>query len=493
MNPLSQASVRHALGSEQVFREPTSAAVRLVPGAGWSIIQVLADFASLFAAGMLTYGLYLFSGFGRRHYDPALYSQLNLTFAVVTLFALMGFGAYRSQVGLLRIESVRTIIEGVAAGLALALGLSFLLQFPPFSRLTMLMLGPIMVAFLVTERFFLWKLQDRMRSMEGYARPVLVYGAGETGRLMAQHLLGEHALGLKPVGFLDDDERRLGQLVRVGAGVEGARIRVLGTEDDLESVFEGTQATAVFIAMPSATSERIAQIVSRLETLGKRCFFVPSAGDLLFSGLQFGQIAGMPIFTRRTESGSRLYEICKRGVDVSFATVALLVSLPVLALAAVLLKLTAPGPVMFTQTRCGLRGKPFTIYKLRTMRTDAPRYAPHPNSADDDRVTPIGRWLRRSSIDELPQLWNVLRGDMSLVGPRPEMPGLVEEYNDIQRQRLAVKPGLTGMWQISADRAFRIHDNIHYDLYYIENRSVALDLAVLVVTPFVLLAKNRAM
>ena len=170
----------------------------------------------------------------------------------------------------------------------------------------------------------------------------------------------------------------------------------------------------------------------------------------------------------------------------------LLVALPLLAVSILLLKLTSPGPTFFTQTRCGLGGQPFTIFKLRTMNADSPRYALHPSTPDDQRITPVGRWLRRFSIDELPQLWNVIRGEMSLVGPRPEMPGVVAEYDEIQRLRLAVKPGLTGLWQISADRAFRIHDNIQYDLYYVENRAMALDLAILLMTPFVLLGRNGA-
>ena len=222
------------------------------------------------------------------------------------------------------------------------------------------------------------------------------------------------------------------------------------------------------------------------------CFFVPSAGELIFSELQFGQVAGMPVFSRRVQTSARAYDVVKRAIDLACASVLLLLALPVLAVSALLLKLTSPGPVMFTQTRVGLRGRAFKIFKLRTMRTDAPKYAINPTSSDDPRVTVVGRWLRKLSIDEIPQLWNVLRAEMSLVGPRPEMQRLVDRYDDVQRQRLGVKPGVTGLWQISADRAFLIHDNIQYDLYYIENRSTALDLAILVMTPFVLLGRNGA-
>jgi lipopolysaccharide/colanic/teichoic acid biosynthesis glycosyltransferase len=188
----------------------------------------------------------------------------------------------------------------------------------------------------------------------------------------------------------------------------------------------------------------------------------------------------------------RLYTLSKRSIDIGGAMVGLTMAAPVVALAAIVVKLTSPGPILFRQDRVGLDGRAFTIYKLRTMAVSAPAYAPHPSTSDDPRITRVGRWLRRLSIDEIPQLWNVLRGEMSLVGPRPEMPFVVAEYSEIERQRLTVKPGLTGLWQISADRAFRIHDNIQYDLYYVEQRSFTLDLAILLVTPLVLLARGRA-
>jgi lipopolysaccharide/colanic/teichoic acid biosynthesis glycosyltransferase len=140
------------------------------------------------------------------------------------------------------------------------------------------------------------------------------------------------------------------------------------------------------------------------------------------------------------------------------------------------------GPVFFRQLRVGRGGKRFELYKFRSMRVDAPKYGLHPTDGDDPRVTRVGRWLRRTSLDELPQLINILKGDMSLVGPRPEMPFIVEGYNGRHRQRLNVIPGLTGLWQLSADRAFLIHENIQYDLYYIRHRNFFMDLAILLHT-----------
>jgi len=158
---------------------------------------------------------------------------------------------------------------------------------------------------------------------------------------------------------------------------------------------------------------------------------------------------------------------------------------------AALIRIDSAGPVLFRQTRVGEKGRTFRILKFRTMHADSPAYMDSPCSPMDPRITTVGRFLRRTSLDELPQLINVIRGDMSLVGPRPEMPYVVAGYNELQRERLSVRPGITGLWQISADRERPIHENISYDIYYIKNRSLLLDLAILVRTALFALASRR--
>lgn len=160
----------------------------------------------------------------------------------------------------------------------------------------------------------------------------------------------------------------------------------------------------------------------------------------------------------------------------------LLLLAPFFLLVAVLVKLDSDGPVFFRQTRIGKNGEPFSIWKFRSMRVDADSYARSPVSDSDPRLSRIGRVLRRLSIDELPQLLNVIKGEMSLVGPRPEMPFIVERYGSFERQRLRVKPGITGLWQISPARAMPIHENLDYDLFYIENQNLVLDCVILLRT-----------
>lgn len=178
------------------------------------------------------------------------------------------------------------------------------------------------------------------------------------------------------------------------------------------------------------------------------------------------------------------YAIAKRTADVVLSTLLLVLLAPVLLLIALLIRLDSPGPVLFVQKRVGRGGDLFDMYKFRSMYADAPRYEFSPTHSSDPRITRIGYFLRKNSLDELPQLMNVFLGNMSLVGPRPEMPFIVQRYKPHQRQRLQVTPGITGLWQLSADRAFPIHENIHHDLYYIRNRNFAMDLAILVRTLF---------
>jgi lipopolysaccharide/colanic/teichoic acid biosynthesis glycosyltransferase len=176
------------------------------------------------------------------------------------------------------------------------------------------------------------------------------------------------------------------------------------------------------------------------------------------------------------------YGIAKRMVDLIVSSLALVLIAPLLALVAFLIRLDSPGPALFIQERVGWKGQLFNIYKFRSMYTNAPKYDFSPTMSCDPRITRIGRFIRRTSLDELPQLINVVLGTMSLVGPRPEMPFIVQDYTAEQRQRLQVIPGISGLWQISADRAFLIHENIQYDLYYIRNRNFFMDIAILVHT-----------
>jgi lipopolysaccharide/colanic/teichoic acid biosynthesis glycosyltransferase len=179
--------------------------------------------------------------------------------------------------------------------------------------------------------------------------------------------------------------------------------------------------------------------------------------------------------------GTTGYRVAKRLLDLGLGAMGLVLLGPLLGLMALAIRLDSRGAAFFRQERIGLQGKPFMIYKFRTMDVDSPTFSPKPSSFDDERLTRLGRFLRRSSLDELPQLVNVLKGEMSLVGPRPEQPFLVERYEPWQRQRLSVLPGMSGWWQVNG-RKQPMHDHVEEDLYYVRHRSFLFDLRILLRT-----------
>lgn len=206
---------------------------------------------------------------------------------------------------------------------------------------------------------------------------------------------------------------------------------------------------------------------------------------------------------------SNYYPILKRSIDIAFSLLGTILAFPLMIFIAIAIKLDSPGPVLFRQNRIGknrryhsnghlrerrnfdLKGKPFIIYKFRTMRRDADPYAVSPGDNNDPRLTRVGKIIRRLCLDELPQLFNVLKGEMSLVGPRPEMPFIVQRYNALEAVRLQTKPGMTGLWQLYGSRKRHIHENLHYDLAYIQNCCLWLDLKILLQTVvFILKTKN---
>jgi lipopolysaccharide/colanic/teichoic acid biosynthesis glycosyltransferase len=188
----------------------------------------------------------------------------------------------------------------------------------------------------------------------------------------------------------------------------------------------------------------------------------------------------------------RAYAPLKRGFDVVGALAGIALTAPIMAWCALRTRQSSRGPAFLVQERTGQHGRTFRMYKFRTMHADVDRYAVAPRDAQDDRITPYGRWLRVTSIDELPQLWNVLVGDMSLVGPRPEMPFIAATYDEWQRRRLSVKPGITGLWQILGRKDLPMHENLQYDFYYIRNRSLSLDLSILLRTIGAVLSRRGA-
>ncbi len=284
-----------------------------------------------------------------------------------------------------------------------------------------------------------------------------------------------------PVGFLDDDTARHQHSVKSNEMGPKHGLPVLGGEEMLAHC-EKLGVDQVIIALPSAKFDRNQRLVELCVANELKYAIVPNSYDQFIQQIEMFEIGGIPILRRRQNSASYVYLMLKRALDF-FVSLGMIIALsPLYLVIGLAIKLESKGLVIFKQKRVGLRGREFSFYKFRSMFTDVEKYARTPSDASDPRITKVGRWLRRMSFDELPQLFNVLRGDMSLVGPRPEMPFIVSKYTPLERQRLEAKPGITGVWQISCARGEPIHTNMEYDLFYLQNRSMLLDLAILAKT-----------
>jgi exopolysaccharide biosynthesis polyprenyl glycosylphosphotransferase len=316
-------------------------------------------------------------------------------------------------------------------------------------------------------------------------------------RAHASELASHPEWGVEVVGFLSE---RPG--VRLDH-VDGSP--VLGSIDDLARVLGERVVDEVHVAVSRRTLERLDGPLGLCDEQGVGVRIVLNQLHRLNSQLYLDRVGGVPVLTLASSPQDPVSLILKRAMDVAVSLVALLISAPLFILpAALLVRLTSPGPVVFRQKRVGRNGRLFTLYKLRTMREDAERLkeslaarnevdGPAFKMKNDPRVTPIGRLLRKLSIDELPQLWNVLRGDMSLVGPRPPLPAEVAKYERWQKRRLSMRPGITCIWQVSGRSDVGFNRWMEMDLEYIDNWSLGLDLKILLKTiPSVFTARGAS-
>jgi exopolysaccharide biosynthesis polyprenyl glycosylphosphotransferase len=237
---------------------------------------------------------------------------------------------------------------------------------------------------------------------------------------------------------------------------------------------------------------RMLSLVLDCEDLDVTFRVVTNLFEVLTAGTPVELVDDLPLVRLGGARPGPAYAYAKRALDVAGAALGLVLVAPLWAWVAWRIRRDSPGPVLFRQERVGRGGERFQMVKFRTMRADAEPYAVAPRSGEDPRITPFGAFLRRTSIDEVPQLLNVLRGEMSLVGPRPEMPFIVEEYDAWQRRRLTVKPGITGLWQILGRKDLPMHDNLQYDFYYIRNRSLWMDAWLLLRTVGAVLSRRGA-
>jgi len=394
--------------------------------------------------------------------------------------ALAMNGLYRPRARWsIRRETV-DVLRSTAAMALVTLSVLFIFRMPDVSRAFLLILFPTQAAATVAGRVVLRLVMERRRRQGKNQRYVLVLGAGPRAQAFAAKLEEHRELGLRVQGFLDDSTE-----FELPGGW-----RHLGALDQLESILHSQVVDEVAICLPFSQWTLIDAITQLCEEEGKIVRIPMDVLDRAVTAGRMEDLDGTPVFSLVSGPDRTLALATKRTVDLVASLVGVLALSPVLLAIALLIRLHDGGPVFFRQRRVGLHGRPFDVIKFRSMRPDAEAHQAelaHLNEVhgrafkltNDPRITRIGRFLRRTSLDELPQLINVIRGEMSLVGPRPPLPHEVDGYDLWHRRRLSMKPGITGLWQVRGRRNADFDTWVEADLEYIDRWSLWLDLKIL--------------
>jgi exopolysaccharide biosynthesis polyprenyl glycosylphosphotransferase len=397
---------------------------------------------------------------------------------------------YRSWRGRTLVDQLLSLYSGIALAAVLMLAaISITNTGLEYSRLT-LVYSLVLSAILMTlERYVLREYETRLRRQGIGTEHVLMVGTGTGSQLLIQRMTMFPQYGFHVAAVLDDS---------LEAGSTYAGAQVVGPTKDLRHWVSQLNVDQVFLAVANATSEQLVHLINTCDDLRVEFKLVPDLLEVMSSRAAADAIDGLPLIGVRHSRLRGAAAVLKRAIDIVASAVVLVILSPVMLVIALLIKLTSPkGPVFFRQPRVGLHDKRFTVYKFRSMIPDAEaQTGPVVAAPDDDRVTPLGRLLRRLSLDELPQLFNILKGDMSLVGPRPMPIFLVERFTEeIPRylERHQVRPGLTGWAQVNDLRGGEAFgDRAMYDIYYVENWSLALDLKILILTGARVFFQRRA-
>jgi exopolysaccharide biosynthesis polyprenyl glycosylphosphotransferase len=403
--------------------------------------------------------------------------------AIIFILIFKGLELYRRpQTGAFS-EYIPRIVRACGIGIILCLVLAFGIRTdPPFSRLVAAISFFTITLLVIAERFALARIERHYAKHQTRKNDIVIIGINPTAAGIKAAIEREPRLRSRVVAFLKvaEDES--------DPGIDPALIQ--GDIDQLAAIIAERAIDQVILTDSNLSREKMIDLILLCEREVVRFRMVPDMLRLLTTKVEMQTIGGIPLLgTSKWPLDIFWNRAAKRIEDIVGASIGLLISAPLIVVAACAIKRSSPGPILYRQTRCGERGRHFTLYKLRTMHADAEKdELPGWSTANDPRRTPVGGFLRKWNIDELPQFWNVLKGDMSLVGPRPERPHFVEKFRaDISRYmwRHVSKPGMTGWAQVNGLRGdTSIPDRIAHDLYYLENWSLALDFKILSKTIF---------
>ncbi len=421
---------------------------------------------------------------GQRQFGP--YIPFAIIYALLILVNFQRNNLYRNIVGRAWLEEVYLIGSSVAVAIVIVLAMFFILQPLVTSRLMLIYVAALtLIAGSASRLIRRWALAYLRHHGIGIRR-VLIVGIGDVGRSLLGIMLSRPELGYRPIGFLDDDTEKS------SAGM--GRVTALGGTMQLADVITSHMVDTVIITFRWKHYDRIQELTEVCRESGADLRIVPEIMQLNIRQVQVENLDGIPLLgIGAYRSFSRGNQLIKRVLDLIVVIVGIPIWAPVSLLVALALMLEGEGPVLFWQIRVGKDGRQFRMVKFRSMVEGAedlqedmlresgedPR---HPKFADDPRITRVGRFLRRTSLDELPNLINVIRGEMSLVGPRPPTPREVTLYEPRHTRRLQITPGITGWWQVRGRSNVPFDEMCEMDMYYIDNWSISMDIEILMLT-----------
>lgn len=459
-----------------------------------TIILVVGDILLLSISFIVGYHLRFYqelgvdSGFVKR--VPVAPPEMYIKFIAIAAFLFMIMfillNLYRRDRARWTIDELHGIWRGLNYGFLFIASITFFLRFEDiqFSRLVLLYTYALSMVSISLFRIFVLKLERWLHRRGKFTSNVLIIGYGDMANIITRKILANPQLGYRIKGFCADLNGDI-------SGIDD--IPYLGALEKFESILVGNAIDEVLVSESSISHYKLLEIVSICEHMGIFIKMVPTVYDLLIDFADVNDLDGLPLVAIREQPMYELRLWGKRLFDIIFSLLVLILSLPLCLIIALLIKRYSKGPVLFTQIRAGVSGNPFKMYKFRTMNIDAEQKLPELINLDtldepvfklekDPRITRVGNLLRRTSLDEIPQFWNVLIGDMSVVGPRPEETQLTSRYNIWQQRRLKAKPGITGMQQVMCRGTKSLSDRIKYDIYYLRKHSLLLDMWIILKT-----------
>lgn len=501
--------LKHPSIDASTVRVPARVPSWVVPGvkSALVIVDLTLAFSSFALAFFLRQGVPLTQqGSATSSWSAAFapYGALLVLVVPIRIITLAYYDLYRLRGEFSFVEDAIRVFKAIAIGSLLIVAGAFLyrggFQFRAFSYARAVFVLDFLLAFsaYVSLRFVVRGAQMFARRHDLNLIPTLVVGRGDEAATFIKEIRERPELGYRVIGVLENDFNATGPSVFEG-------VPILGDLRRLPDAILESGANEVIIADPTVAGEALFDVMMRVgRRRGVEFRIAPSLFNFLPRKTEVDQIGALPMITLFRSPLSSTARVIKRTSDLIIAAIASLLLLPFWLLFALLIKLDSKGPVFYKQERVGMDGRVFLFYKFRTMRPNAddashrefqrqyiagqPEVNPGTDGRPvyklqtDPRITHVGRWLRRLSLDELPQLLNVLRGDMSVVGPRPPIPYEVESYELWHRKRLDMKPGMTGLWQVSGRNRLPFEEMVRLDLFYIENWSLLLDLKIILRT-----------